>query len=60
MIENYQAARNMSKDALSNIEKLPRREFNVKFDDSADPVSMVFLFKNRLYTELDGILHVYL
>jgi hypothetical protein len=60
VIENHQAARNMSTDALSNIGNIPRVVKNVKLGESRFPVRMVYLDYDRLYTWFDGFLHVYL
>ena len=43
VIENHQAARNMSTDALSNIGNIPRVVKNVKLGESRFPVRMVYL-----------------
>jgi hypothetical protein len=60
VIENYQAARYISLDALQHIPKLPQTVTKVDFEDGYDPVTMVYLNEDRLYTEVDTILRVYL
>jgi hypothetical protein len=57
VIENYKAARHLLKHDLSHIGDLPQRVTNL---DSRSSVEMVYLDGDRLYTELNGALHVYL
>ena len=60
MIENYQVAIKESKDALSHIRDLPQTFTKIDFGLRDYPFNLVYLNGDRLYTEVNNDLRVYI
>jgi hypothetical protein len=58
--KNYEIGRLRSKDALSHVGELPVRVTQKDFAMRDHPFNMVYLDGDRLYTEVDDNLKVYL